>query len=424
MADTKVETTNKRLTTLLTNKKTRSTILLAISFIIVLALNSVLPVIQGDAHYTVEAVETSYSEYINMRDANPNYRLTWLSEQQINTYIRKYTEAHPELTEDEKLLISVPANFKVKVYTKFFYQYTFWYISTITSLSSSVILFYSVFNYLITKAKGEYKKYVDLTTEMDNIANNYLDPVTFEPWMDDVFNRKRKIKQHKSNVKYKIDKLERWTPYKVKRVFRDYYKYKNNPDKFQDVHIDFDKLKWRERHYFNKKEKLLDLLEDSYINEYVVNGKVKYFRYIYPMFVSNGTNAVGRTVDSYSLIKSDTGRITSDAGSKITMSIVMTVLFAVLITVTAVASYQQSLFWIIVNVVAKIAPLLMQIPLAIDYSNTFMDTQLLDNLISRRSISLLYLADMRNTGNNAKVALDKNLQEAIDKEVEKNAKEN
>ena len=33
--------------------------------------------------------------------------------------------------------------------------------------------------------------------------------------------------------------------------------------------------------------------------------------------------------------------------------------------------------------------------MAIDYSNTFMDKQLITNLINRRSIGLLYLADMK-----------------------------
>lgn len=422
MNGTKIDNAVKSVSKYMSSKQTRSTVFLIIAFILILAVNSILPVIEGDAHYTVEAVEVTYSEYLDMKEDNSNYRLSWLSEVSIKQYKERYIAKHPELTPEEESVVNVPDNFKVKVYTKFFYQYVFWYISTITSLASAIILFYSIFNFLIVRAKDHNPKYLELTEEMDDLSDKHLDPVTFETWIEDVFNYNRKIHQHKMNVKYALDSLNRWTSYKVKRKFREYYKHPRDSEESNKALASLGKLTRAEAKYFSKREKLLDLLAESYIKEYVVSGKVKYFKYIYPMFVYNGSNSVGKTVDSYSLIKSDAGRLTSDAGNKISLSITITVLFAILLTVTAVASYEQSTFWLVVNMISKIAPLLIQIPFAIDYSNVYMDTHLISNLISRRSISFLYLADQRKV--DATINISPQLQATIDEEVKENAEKN
>lgn len=378
---------------LIVNKQIRSLAFLILSFVFILGINSVLPVVEGDAHYTVEAVETTYGEYLKMKEQDPHYRLVWTSSNDIKNFIKDYIKEHPDLTPEEQLLIKVPDGFVVRVYTKFFYQYPFWYISTITSLASAVILYYAVFNYLITKAKEENREYLELVTELKKIKDQYLDPDTFEPWIDNVFNYNRKIDQHIKNVKYDIERLETRTTYEVKRKFREYYK----ADEAERAQIltQLGTLTKKELKYLHNKDRLLSLLEPEYIKEFVVDGKVKYFKYISPMFVYVGNTTPGRVTDSYSNIRSDAGRLTKDAASKVGLSLIVTLLFAVLFTVTAVASYQQSPFWIVVNVCAKVIPLLLQVMLAIDYSNSFMRTHLINNLVHRRSISFLYLADMK-----------------------------
>ncbi len=404
---TKTEQAITKATEIITNKRTRSVIFLALSGILILGINSMLPIIEGDAHYTAGTVETTYAEFQTAQDSDEHIRLTWASEQNILIYKARYIRAHPELTEDEWMLVTVPDTFGVRMYTKFFYEHPFWYISTATSLGSALILFYSIFNYLITIMREKYKKYVELDNKMTDAVDKCLDPVTFEPWMDNDFNTRRKIQQHKANVKYKIDKLERNTPYRVKRKLKPYFDEVRQFNRVRredaalitynpkDILKDLGPLKFRERHYLSKKEKLLYLLDDTYIKEYVVRGRVKHFRYIHPMFVYNGENEIGKTIDSYSLIKTDAKRISSDASNKIIISLVVTFLFAVLTTVTVVASVEQQPFWIILNAVSKLAPLVIQVPLAIDYSNDFMNKQLIGNLISRQSILLLYLAETK-----------------------------
>jgi hypothetical protein len=397
---TKIEALIERTSNVLTNKKSRSVIFLLLSLLVVLGINGVLPVIEGQAQYTVGAVDTTYGEYLTMKEENVNYRITWYSEQAINLYVANYVIVNPGTNPFE---VEIPANFKVQVNTKFFFEYPFWYITTTISLGSAIILFYSLFNYLVTLSKEKYKKFVDLSKEVDEMTEKHLDPVTFEPWIHDIFNRFRKIQQHKINVKFKIDKIERKANYHIRKKLKPYFdKLKVNKDEASAVLKNLGKLSWREWSYLRKKERLLQLLEDDYIVEYVIDGYVKYFKYISPMFVYNGSDNEGVSVDSYSLINSNERRVVRDAGTKVLWTVVNTFLFAILITVTAVSSYQQDPFWIIINAVSKIAPLLLQVPLAIDYSNVFMDTQLMTNLISRRSIGLLYLAEIKKGVTNAK----------------------
>ena len=389
---TKIEQTVDKVTSVITNKKSRSVIFLLLSLLIVLGINGLLPVIEGQAQYTVGAVDMTYGEYEVLKAENSNYRITWYSQQELNLYVAQYVIANPGTSPFE---VDIPDNFKIQVNTKFFFEYPFWYISTAISLGSAIILFYSLFNYLITLARERYKRYVDISKEVDEMTEKHLDPVTFEPWIHDVFNRQRKVQQHKTNVKFAIDKLERKANYAIRKKFKPYFTALRNNENAKDVLTKLGKLAWKERSYLKTKERLLQLLEDEYIKEYVIDGFVKHFKYISPMFVYNGTEDEGVSVDSYSLIKSNEGRLAKDASSKVFWTIVNTFLFAVLITVTAVSSYQQDPFWIVINAISKIAPLILQVPLAIDYSNTFMDSQLMTNLISRRSIGLQYLADIK-----------------------------
>jgi hypothetical protein len=382
------------------NKRKRSGFFLIVSFIIILILNGLLPVIEGSAHYTVEPVSMTYGEYLELKDADIRYRLTWNTELSILVYIERYINTHPTIPQEEQLLIKPPDNFPVSVYTKFFFEHSFWYIATITSLGSAVLLFYSSFNYLLERRKERDDKFIELTTKVDKLIEEDVDPNTFEPWMDDVFNKRRKLLQHQSNVKAEIEKLEKNTDYRIKRRLKPYFEQAEvcrrdasaiEKEKCINVFTSLGDLTKAEARYLEKKERLLSFLDNSYISQYVVDGKVKYFKQVHPMFVYNGDNTTGYTSDSYSLIKTDTERISSDATLKVVLTLGLTVLFAVLFTVTALASIGKDPFWIIINVIAKLIPLFIQIPLAIDYTNSFMKGQVMSNLMNRRNIALLYL---------------------------------
>lgn len=360
------------------NKHTRSSIFLIITVIVIFAINSLLPTIEGRTHYTADPVTVTYGEYLDMKAEDKNYNLTWSSEKAINEYIKTYRDQH-ELS--DYIVVEPPKDFAVSVYTRFFFQHTFWYISTLTRIVSAVLLFYSVFNYLITKLKDTHKRYNDLNNEMITFSNNSLDPSTFEPWMVNIFNYSRKIAQHTTNIKYKLSKLDQRTNYKIKVLA------KTDPDNPKCAK------------YVNAKAELRAQLNPKYIEDIIYHKHIPNFKYVHPSFVLCGTNKIGRTTDSYSLIQSDNSRLSRDMLTKTLLATMLTVMFATLLTITVVTAADKPWYWIVIDVLTTIAPLLIQIFLAFDYCNVYMDEHLITNLLIRRTIALMYLADMKKGTN-------------------------
>ncbi len=411
----KIDRTITKATVLVSNKQTRSVFFLLLTFLFILGINSLLPLIEGGTQYTVEVRNLPYTQYRMLTKpenegvelffgnqtyvGSDKYRLTWKSENDINNALRAYDpEIHGEYVDYADSLV-IKGN--VFFYTKFFYESSAWYVSTGVSMLSAVLLFYALFNYLIVRAKERYERYVDLSKQIQVIVETLLNPDVFEPWMDHTFNKRRKIQQHTANVKVKLDRLERRTPYKIKQFFRDTpgFKLKN--------------LTFRQRRYYLKRERLKSMLNDDYINDYVINGRVKHFVYVHPMFIYNGINGSGYAVDSYSNLKSDAKRISKDALQKILLSLVLAITFAALLTFTISGATGQGVLWIIISIIVKITPLLLQVPLAIDYSNSFMEEQLMNNLIARRAISYQFLGE--TTGKDTR-AVRKIVEEVEDNE--------
>ena len=53
----------------------------------------------------------------------------------------------------------------------------------------------------------------------------------------------------------------------------------------------------------------------------------------------------------------------------------------------------------LINIVTTVLPLIIQVPMAVDYCEKYMDEQLMPNLMSRRNIAFLYLAYMEEQKN-------------------------
>ena len=365
-----IEKTVRKVADVIVDKHKRSVLFLIITAVVIFLINGLLPTIEGKAHYTADPINVSYKEYIEMKSEDNNYNLTWKSEQELLEYKKEHKI-------EGVYTVPIPDEFEVSVYTKFFFQHTFWYITTLTRTVSAILLYYSVFNYLLTKYKDTYKRYLDLNNEMTRLSNNDLDPSTFEPWMMNKFNHDRKVSQHIVNTKYKLSILERKTSYKVRALA------KKDPNNRKCMH------------YVHKREDLQAQLDSKYIEDVVVNKGVKYFKYIHPTFITCGVNKLGRNTDSYALIQSDSARLSKDVLYKTIMSTLLTVMFATLLTITVVTAADKPWYWIVIDVLTTIAPLLLQIPLAYDYCNQYMEDHLITNLLNRRTIALLYLADVQ-----------------------------
>lgn len=367
----------------ITNRSVRSTVLLIITLIVVLAINALLPIFEGNTHYTEDAVSMSYAEYKDLYSDNHHYQLTWVSANAVQRYIDEYLESHPEIPYEERHLIEPPGSFIVEVYTKFFFNYSFWYLKTVIHVISTVLVFYSVFNFLLVRKKKHDSKYVELDSQVTQLVDSKLDPVTFEPWMDEQFNYPRKVQQHKANVKYRLHKLDKHTNYKTRILF------KQNPDDNRCVK------------YKHHREELLYYASKEYIDEYVHDIRVPGHKHIYPTFVTGGYNVIGHSIDSYSLLKSDSRRLGEDSIRKVLTATVLTVLIAILLTLTVVTSLDKPWYWMVINVVTTMLPLVIQIPMAVDYCEKYMEEQVMTNLMSRRNIAFLYLAYMEEVAKDA-----------------------
>ena len=133
----------------------------------------------------------------------------------------------------------------------------------------------------------------------------------------------------------------------------------------------------------------------DYLKEIDVPG----YKHIHPTFVTVGYNVVGHSVDSYSLLKSDSRRLGEDSIRKVLTATLLTVLIAILLTITVVTSLDKPWYWMLINIVTTVLPLIIQVPMAVDYCEKYMDEQLMPNLMSRRNIAFLYLAYMEEQKN-------------------------
>ena len=399
--DGKQEEGKKSLTnmvSIVTSKRSRSFIFLIVTFVLILFVNGLLPTISGQAHYTADTIEVTYDQYKQMKQQNKLYDLTYSSKLSIVVYKELYIIKNPDLSPEELVLIEPPDDLKVSIYTKFFFESPWWYFDAGLALVSAIFLFYAVFNFLIVRAKDTRLEHVDGENALKQLNEKYLDPDTFEPWMERDFNRERKIKQHIRNMKYELKKLETKTPYIVRRRFKNYVSLEQAESPNNLLPVVYNKLTKQERRYIDKKDEILSKLEEAYIKESVVDTTVPHFKEIKPGFVYSGINYDGVGQDEYSTIRTDQQRIRSSMFSKVLVSLATTLSFASIITVVSVNVNSQAPLWVLITIVMRIVPLFLQIYFAIDYNNWFMENQLLPNLKFRQNIAYLYLAEMKRRG--------------------------
>ena len=381
-----------------TNKRSRSLVFLVTTFVLILLANGLLPLISGQAHYTAEIQEVTYGQFIALDRQDPLVDLTYGSKVMITAYKELYQLKNPDLTPEEITLLEPPNDMKVNVYTKFFFESPWWYFDTGLSLISAVFLFYAVFNYLIVRSKDVRIEHINGEYTIKQLNEKYLDPDTFEPWIELSFNKERKIKQHIRNIKQQLKDLEVKTPYTIRRRFKKHFLNLQDVDETNLLPVLYVKMNKKERQYINKKEELLSQLDETYIEESVVDNKVPNFREIRAGFVYSGVNHEGVGQDEYSAILTDKERIRGSILSKVLLSLSTTLGFASILTVLSVNVTSQAPLWIFLTILTKLVPLFLQVYFAIDYNNWFMENQLLPNLKARENIAMRYLAEMRRQG--------------------------
>lgn len=373
-----------------TTKRSYAGILFIIfSVFIIFGLNALLPLLEGSSHYTVEAAKMPYSDYVIHKKSDDQYSLTWASEAAILRYKVAYA-AEQGLSVTDALTIEVPDDMLVSVYTKYFFESAFWWVSTATSTFSAILLFFSVLNYCINKLRERDPKYLELLDAVNTMVRTALNPEKFEPWMQDVFNHNRKVRQHVQNIKYKLNTLENRTPFKYKKNLVDYFK-------GGELTVNLDR---RTEKYLRLKEALLYKISNEYITEYISSIRVKYFKTVDPVFIYNGVRLKNAIIaDSYSTIKTDAEYLTYTGWKKAAVGVAFTFALATLVTLTVISSAEQSPIAVVVQALVKIAPLVMQIQYAKEHAKDYMQEQLIGNLLIRRSIGLYFLSNTKEATN-------------------------
>lgn len=390
----------------LSSKRSRSLVFLVITVFLILLLNGLLPLIEGQAHYTVSVEEVTYGEYLEMKSEDSNYDLTYASKERINAYVKWVIESDPDMSPEESIAVEPPDYFKVKIYTQFFFQSEWWWTDAVISMVSAVFLFYAWFYFMITRAKDTVLDFVNGENRLRRLNKQYLDPATFEPWMEHDFNKPRKRAQHIRNVKLSLKLLENKTDFQTRKRFKKYFE-KNEPEEGSTLlpAVYDGPLSKEDLKYISRKEELLTQLTPEYIEEYVLDTDVKHHKDIQPSFVYSGVNIIGVTADEYSNVRSDGQVVRSQLLARALMGVSVSISFASLLTMLAMDVVEQNVFWIVIHIIAKFLPLGIQIYFATDYTNWFMDKQLIPVLKLRENIGFRYLSDMKRRGIDTQVVM-------------------
>ncbi|NCU41381.1 MAG: hypothetical protein EOM19_01490 [Candidatus Moranbacteria bacterium] len=299
-------------------------------------------------------------------------------------------------------------------YKSYFYESSWFYLETMMNTITVTIFYIALINFLIAKKKTKDVVYLKLTGDINDIVveKNNVPSTTFEPFLDD-WNSERKKRQFKANIRYKISKLERKTPFKIKKIFKEkneegQFVFVREPEFLKKKFKIFTKNRIKQRRanrYINRKMSLESFLTSEYISENVLYERVKYFKYIYASFIYNGKNGIHKTTDEYSAITSNDAKKNKDLFKKMVLGLAATLSFATVLSFTLFSANEN---WLIVvyNVALKLLPFILQWILGIDYSNRYMSDQLIPTQKYRLNIINMYLSNREkyNMIENKKIA--------------------
>jgi hypothetical protein len=369
----------------LTSKPVKNTAILVLSIIIVTVLSGILGAFKGGEFqrtYDFVSVEMALSE-VNFEDPifeniKPNSRVTIVEKEFI-----RY---------DEEL--GVTYSEYVTWYKGYYKNYFFvspWYYTDLGTNTLLMIIFYlGLTSFLINTKISKDPVYIKLEEDLNHLILNTGEVTSskLEPFMDR-WNLARKKKQHISNTKAELSKLTKKTSYKTRREFM-----KIDENKQIIFVVPERKLKWKEKKYLNKKEKIESFLTKEYIESVAPFEKVKYFKNISTSFVHTGNNSLGPTIDEYSNIEPDKKVLGRDLFRKVLLSLSAAAAVTSILAFTLFRAADD--FWSILFAVGlRMLPLALQVFLSMDYSNNYVRKQSIPILKYRLNIINLFLKEQK-----------------------------
>lgn len=368
-------------TNILVSKNARSLLILILATIVIMLINGILGAFKsGKLYKTYDFVE------VNILLEDVDYSLP---------IFESYTKASREIIKVEKRYVydeETNENFVITVemykgyYTKFFFQSYWFYTDTGLNSLTAMILYITLVNFLIAKRSSENPIFKKLDEEINElvIVTNSVPSTTFEPFMEE-WNNQRKIKQHISNIKYKLAVLENKTPYKIKKAF---YIRNGNGLIYQ---IPERTLTKKEQKYLEKREALESFITQEYIENHVLFEKVKNFKTIYASFVTTGKNEIVKSTDEYSSIRSNANKQLEDYLRKALLGFAIAFGTGILLSFVLFRLDDDWLF-VVFSVALKMLPLILQAILANSYSNKHITVQMIPIQRYRLNLINMYLS--------------------------------
>lgn len=290
-------------------------------------------------------------------------------------------------------------------YKNYFFASYWFYLETLFNTVLVLIFYIALVNFLVSRRQDKDELYNTLSEEINGmVVDNELPAVTFEPFLE-VWNNNRKVKQHIANVKYKISKLVKRTKYKIRKVF--YHKNENGDlvfiypegidQKYKFFQLRKRYLQFRQLKFYRKKVGYEELLTKSYIETNVIYEKVKHFNKIDPSFIYSGNNGLHKTTDEYSSIKGDKKAFSKDLRKKVIIGFSITMMVT---SILAFTMFRAEDNWIVIvyMVFLRMLPLVVQTIMGIDYTNVYMEKQLIPTLKYRISIASIFIANEGKVG--------------------------
>jgi len=390
--ETTQETAGRRV---LVSKTSRNGIILILAVLIVAGLSGLLGAFKnGEFQRTYDFVS------VNVAVADLDYEAEIFD--QMSKDSRQVYSIEPKIIYDEETNTTTiqETNWYSGYYKSYFFASEWFYLETLFNTVLVMIFYISLINFLISRRQDKDEIYIALSSDINGmIVDNDLPAVKFEPFLD-IWNNNRKIKQHIANVKFQISKLIKKTPYRIRKVF-DKKDDKGNilfvfpaelHEKIKFYHLIKLNRRRRQLKFYQKKTILESKLTKSYIENTVVFEKVKYFKQIDPSFIYSGKNGLHKTTDEYSSIQNDGKVLSKDLRKKVLVGFSITMMIT---SILAFTMFKATDDWIVIvyMVALRMLPLVLQTIMGIDYSNSYMQKQLIPTIKYRLSIASVFLAN-------------------------------
>lgn len=255
-----------------------------------------------------------------------------------------------------------------------------WWSNMFQRTATNLIILLATFLYLLDKALRKDQRVLDIKKDIENTVRGSLNPATFEPFIEEL-NLSRKIKRYTKVLNKRLDKLN-------DKAKLDDVKAWNTMCKLKAEGITELPKSVLENKFCFQKAELIEALKDSYIDKNIKTIPVK-FNLITSNFVKNGYRKKSKdNEDDPYTTESGSWKFIRDIGPKFFLS------FAWITAVNSIAlEVLNDVNWklAILGTFLAIVPMVMQIYIAGQYKEQYINEKILVDFMIRNDILIKYM---------------------------------